>query len=75
MTIIERFRRAVGWTQVELAEALGKSNKNVWQWEHRERGIKPDDAWRFLAVARTHGYDYTLEDVYPPPPDVKRRRR
>ena len=67
MTIFRRFREHVGWTQVQLAEALGTSKQRVWWWERGDRVCPPDDAHKFISVARDKGFPASLEDVYPPP--------
>lgn len=67
MTVFRKFREQVGWTQVQLARALGTSKQRVSFWETGQRAVPTDDAHRFLVVAREQGFPASLEDVYPPP--------
>lgn len=68
MTIFERFRKHMDWTQVRLAEELGVSKQLINLWERDPaRRPRPDDAHRFIALAARHDFTATLEDVYPAP--------
>lgn len=66
MSIFRRFRVATGWTQAQLASAIDVQRSAV---ANYEAGALPrrDVAQRFIAVAREHGHEFTLEDVFREP--------
>lgn len=69
MSIYKRFRTSKGWTQAQLAEALGVQRSAV---ANYEVGKVPrrDVAYRFLGLAQEHQFQCSLEDVQPPPDSV-----
>jgi len=67
MSVLLRFRTHVGWTQSDLASALGATKAAVSAWENDARRMRPATAHRFIEVAREHDFAAALEDVYPAP--------
>lgn len=65
-TPVSRFRRAVGWTQAEMARALGISRQRVWMYEHGWHQPRPDVARRLVDLSAAHGHPVTLEEIYAP---------
>lgn len=66
MSIYKRFRDSMGWTQAQLADALGVQRSAVTNYE---AGHVPrrDVAYRFLGLAQENEFQCSLEDVQPPP--------
>ncbi len=70
MSIFKRFREHVRWSQADLAARLGLSGQStVGNYERGDRLPEIDVAYRFLDLARAHGFQATLEDIYPRAPD------
>lgn len=69
MNIYKRFRSSVGWTQADLADALGVKRSAVANYEVGQVPRR-DVAYRFLDVAKAEGFDCSLEDVLPAPTEV-----
>jgi len=65
--LIERFRKAHGLTQQELAARLGISQARVSHYVTGRNTLPVEIAYAFIELARSHGESYTLEDVYPAP--------
>ena len=61
-------RQALELTQAELAEALGVSRQRVNMYERGRGEPSPRVAQRFLALAKKHGLEFTMADLYPDEP-------
>lgn len=66
MSIFRKFRAETGWTQAQLAAAIEVQRSAI---ANYEAGAPPrrDVAQRFIALAKKHGQDFTLEDVFREP--------
>ena len=51
---MRRLRRRLGWTQVELAAALGVTSNSVARWERGEVTIRPPIARLLERIAADH---------------------
>ena len=61
----ERFRKAHGLTQAELAEKLGISQARVSHYITGRSPLPVDVAHDFIRVARRYRETFALEDLYP----------
>jgi transcriptional regulator with XRE-family HTH domain len=51
---LQSIRRKIGWTQRQLAEALGVASNTVARWERAERGISAPVAKLIRLVIAAH---------------------
>ena len=66
MSVFRRFREHVGWSQTELASQLGLCGQSaIGNYERESRSPDICIAYRFIDLARTHGFPVCLEDIYP----------
>jgi DNA-binding transcriptional regulator YiaG len=64
---VRAIRRALGWTQRQLADTLGVAVMTVARWEQGARGVTPLAATSLMLLAQQHGVT--------PTPRVARRRK
>lgn len=68
MNVLKRFRKQTGMSQEQLGAHLnGLTQAAISQYERGIRTMEPTVAHKFLDLARSHGFEATLEDVYPRP--------
>lgn len=63
MNTIKAIRGKLKLTQQALADGIGCTQGNVWHYE-QGKTVPPDMAKLLIEVARTHGLDLTLDQVY-----------
>lgn len=66
MSICKTIRTYLGFTQAALAEKLGCSQGNVWQYERPDKPqtVPPDTAKKLIELARGQGWELTMDQVY-----------
>jgi len=63
--VITEFRENMHWSQEDLGNRLGGlSQQCVGNYERRKRIMPVAVAKRFVRLVNSHGYQYTLDDVY-----------
>ena len=61
-------------TQAEFAEAIGSEQSGICRYEAGEVMLKPDLARKVAELAKSLGFECTLDDVYSAAPVLRTRR-
>lgn len=64
MNNLKAIRKQLGLTQAELAKLIGCTQGNVGHYENKNQAIPSERAIQLISVAKEHGLEITLEDIY-----------
>ena len=66
MNKIKKIRSLIGMTRREFAAAIKKTESAISNYENDLRTPDFKTAYQIINLAKAHGYQKKLEDIYPP---------